>query len=72
MDLEKGIIHIDNIVLHKNIKLEEFMRLYGKDIEQECKGGEGFLNYLLKPKKYKDRYAIIRVYFNQNHLLWNK
>ncbi len=68
MDIEKGIINISNIVLHNDVKLEEFINLYSQDIEQECKGGEGFLNYLLKPKKCKDKYVILRVYF-QNHLL---
>ena len=70
IDLEKGIINIGNIVLHNNVKLEEFISLYSKDIEQECRGGEGFLNYLIKPIKCKNKYVIVRVYFDQNHLLY--
>ena len=70
IDIEKGKINIGNVVLHNDVKLEEFISLYSKDIEQESKGGEGFLNYLIKPKKCKNKYAIVRVYFDQNHLLY--
>lgn len=67
MDMD-GYLEISNIKVHKNMKREFFAAGYKELIAQECKCGNEFVNYLIKPQKCDDKYCILRVYFQSENI----